>query len=286
VRLTAENTALVLDSAADLAAPSERHANWRVVLLLLHFGDQTLRDFVDITPEELYRRMRATHEMPRTSQPPPGDFAELFESLAGFERILCVTVSSRLSGIHGSALVGAEPFGERVVVVDSGVVSGGTVLLADALQRRLERGTSEEELLGVVERFRRGARFVYTLETLEYLARGGRIGRAAALAGGLLDTRPVIELVGGENVPRKRVRGRARSLAELERTFAEGAEDSERLHVGVVHADAREEAARLEARIRELRPRASFDLVSSFGPALGAHLGPGALGLYWFEDDE
>jgi DegV family protein with EDD domain len=209
----------------------------------------------------------------------------MFESLAGYERILAVTVSSRLSGIHGSARIAAEDEGERVLLIDSGLVSGGTVLLADALQRRLERGTDEEELLRVVERFRERARFVYTLETLEYLARGGRIGRAAALAGGLLNTRPVIELREGENVPRKRVRGRARSLGELERVFVGDAVDGPELHVGVVHADARAEAERLEQRVRELRPGASFDLVTSFGPALGSHLGPGAIGLYWFADD-
>lgn len=286
LRLTHENTALVLDTACDLPDAAERHPNWRIVPLYLSFGDETFRDYVDIAPTELYQRLRSSAEVPRTSVPSPGEFAAVYEELHGYERVLSVHVSSRFSGTYNSARLAAEDTGGRVLMIDSEAVSGTIVLLADAIQRRLERGTSDDEILMLVDRFRSRARFVYTLETLEYLVRGGRIGKVQALADDLLSTRPLIEVAGGQNVPLKRVRGRRRSLEELERALAEGSVDGPQLHLGVTHADAAADAAELEQRIRRLRPRASFDLLVEFGPALGTHLGPGAIGVCWFEDDD
>ena len=284
MRLTPENTAVVLDTASDLPPGIQRRPNWRVVPLTLSFGDETFRDYVDLTPTELYRRLRSSREMPKTSVPAPAEFSAVYAELGGYARILGVHVSSRLSGTYNSASLAADDTGGRVVTIDSGTVSGTVVLLADAIQRRLERGTSDEEVLTLVERFRRSGRFVYTLETLEYLARGGRIGRAKSLASGALNTRPVIQVVDGVNVPVRRLRGRARSLDELERQLDAGSADSPTLHFGITHADAAAEAAELEQRFRRLRPQASFDLLVEFAPALGSHVGPGAVGVFWFDD--
>ena len=278
------NTALVLDSAADLPDPEARHPNWRLVNAYVIYGDVVLRDYVDITPAEMYRRLRASREPPRTAHASPGDFAAVFESLPGFEHVLAVTVSSEISGMFNSARLAAEETGGRVVAFDSGSVSGGVVLLADAIQRRLDRGTTLEEVRQLVARYRDEARFVYTLETLEYLARGGRIGRAAALAGSLLDTRPVLELARGTNVPLRRVRGRARSLEAVRQAFAEGTDDDAEVHVGIVHADARADAEELARWVAEVRPATAVDYIAEFGAALGAHVGPGVVGIYWFED--
>ena len=132
-------------------------------------------------------------------------------------------------------------------MIDSGVTSGGTVILADAFQRRLERGTTEEELQAVVERFRRTRGLLFTVETLEYLVRGGRIGKAQGLAGQLLSVKPILHFQDGEVAPLKRVRGRAKALAEFERLFVEASEDSPDLHVGVAHAEAPEDARRPRA---------------------------------------
>jgi DegV family protein with EDD domain len=218
--------------------------------------------------------------------PPPAEFGDLYAELVEYERIFGVHVSAGLSGTYNSATVAAADTHGRVVTIDSESVSGTIVLLADAIQRRLERGTTDEEVQAVVERFRRSARFVYTLETLEYLVRGGRIGRARALAAGALNTRPVIQVVGGVNVPVQRVRGRKRSLAELEHQLVEATADRPTLHIGVTHADAESDARELERRLLHVRPSASFDLFAELGPALGSHLGPGAIGVFWFDDDE
>jgi DegV family protein with EDD domain len=286
VRLSAENTAIVLDSTADCPDAQARHPNWRLVPLYLRFGDETFREYVDISPEEFYRRLRGSPEPPKSSQPTPADFAAVYEELAGYEKILAVLLSAKLSGTFESARLGAESAGDqRVTVVDSGVICGGAVILADALQRRLERGTTEEELMGVVERFKQTRGLLFTVETLEYLIRGGRIGKASGLAGQLLNVKPILYFDDGEVAPLKRVRGRAKAVAEFEALFLADTEDSPDLHVGVGHADAPADAEKLVERIRAARPNASLDIVTTLGPVIGTHGGPGTLGLFWFQDE-
>jgi DegV family protein with EDD domain len=286
VQLSAENTAIVLDSTSDCPDPQARHPNWRMVPLYVRFGDETLREYVDIAPDEFYRRLRESPEPPRSSQPTPADFAAVYEELGGYEAVLAVMLSAKLSGTLESARVGAESAGdERVTLIDSGVICGGAVILADALQRRLERGTTLEELLDVVERFKQTRGLLFTVETLEYLIRGGRVGKASGLAGQLLNVKPILYFDDGEVAPLKRVRGRAKALAEFEALFLADTEDSPDLHVGVGHADAPEDAAKLVERLRAARPSASLDIVTPLGPVIGTHGGPGTLGLFWFQDE-
>ena len=285
MRLSAENTAVVLDSTADLPDAQRRHPNWRVVPLYVRFGDETFREYVDISAEEFYRRLRTATEPPRSSQPTPADFASVYEELREYEKIFCLMISAKLSGTAESARLGAESAGdERVSLIDSGVTSGGTVILADALQRRLERGTTEGELRDVVEAFRRRRGLLFTVETLEYLVRGGRIGKAQGLAGQLLSVKPILHFDEGEVAPLKRVRGRAKALAELERLFVEATEDTPDLHVGLGHAESPGDAEGLVRRIRAARPQCSVDVVTTLGPVIGTHGGPGTLGLFWFHD--
>jgi DegV family protein with EDD domain len=285
VRLTAENTAIVLDSTADLPHPEERHANWRLVPLYVRFGDETFRDHVELSAEEFYRRLRAARTQPRSSQPTPADFEAAFATLDGYERILCAMLSSRLSGTYESArLAASHEAGGRVTVVDSRSASGGIVILADAIQRRLERGTTDEEVEALVERFRRESGLLFTVDTLDYLVRGGRVGKAAGFAGELLSVKPILSIRDGEVVPVKRVRGRTKALAEFERMLVEGTEDDPSFRLGVAHADAPADAEDLIARIRAARPRCSLDVVVTLGPVLGTHGGPGTLGVFWFRD--
>jgi DegV family protein with EDD domain len=282
MRLSTENTAVVLDSTADLPDARERHPNWRTVHLYVRFGDELFREYAELSPEDFYRRLRESREPPRSSQPSPADFEAAFKGLGDYERVLCVLLPEKLSGTAESARLAAD---DRVVIIDSGVISGGTVLLADAIQRRLERETSDEEVQSLVEHFRRERGLLFTVDTLDYLVRGGRIGKAAGLAGQLLSVKPVLTFEDGEVAPLKRVRGRAKALAELARIFAEATRDDPSLHVGVAHADAERDADDLLGRVRGTRPRASLDLVTVLGPVIGTHGGPGTLGLFWYHDE-
>ena len=285
--LSAESTAVVLDSTADLPDPSSRHPNWRLVPLYVRFGDETFRDHVELSAEDFYGRLRSASAQPQSSQPTPADFAQAFEGLAHFDRILVVAISARLSGTAESARLAAQGVdrGDRIKVIDSASASGGIVILADAIQRRLERGTTDEEIDELVARFKREAGLLFTVDTLDYLVRGGRVGKASGLAGQLLNVKPILTIRDGEVEPLKRVRGRAKALVEFERLFAEETEDSPALHVGVAHADAADAADDLAARLRTARPSASFDFHAILGPVIGTHGGPGTLGLFWFHDD-
>jgi fatty acid kinase fatty acid binding subunit len=286
VRLTADNTALVLDSTADLPDASERSPNWRTVHLYVRFGDEVFREYAELSPDEFYRRLRASKDPPRSSQPSPADFEAVFERLDGYERVLCVLLPAKLSGTAESARLAAESRGDkRVVVIDSGVISGGAVLLADAIQRRLERGTADEEIEEFLDKFRGERGLLFTVDTLDYLVRGGRVGKAAGFAGQLLSVKPILTFEDGEVAPLKRVRGRTKALAELMRIFAEATRDDPSLHVGVAHADAPRDAEALAGRVRALRPHASLDLVTALGPVIGTHGGPGTLGLFWYHDE-
>jgi DegV family protein with EDD domain len=173
----------------------------------------------------------------------------------------------------------------RVVVVDGGTVSAGTVLIADAIQRRLERGTSVESIVELASRVQRSSGYVFTVATLEYLIRGGRVSRTAGLAGELLSAKPILRIADGEIAVVKRVRGRARALAELEHLLVAETSDGGAIHTAVVHAECPADMEQLEQRVRAVRPQASVDHRLVFGPVIGANSGPGSLALAWLADD-
>ena len=219
MKLNAENTAVVLDSTADFPDAPARFPNFRVVPLYVRFGDESFRDYVEITPDVFYERLAHAPELPTTSQPTPGDFLAVYEELGAYERILSLQISSTLSGTFASAQSAAAMVGERVRVIDSRTVSASLALLALGVQRRLERGTTDDEIDAFVERYRHEHKLLFTVNTLEYLAKGGRIGRAAALAGNLLNVKPILAIRDGEVVPLKKVRGSHKAFAEFREQF-------------------------------------------------------------------
>jgi DegV family protein with EDD domain len=285
VNLTAANTGIVLDSTADFPEAPDRFSNWRIVPLYVRFGTESFRDYVDLAPDEFYSRLRTSPLMPTTSQPTPGDFRAAYDELAEFERVYSLHIAGRLSGTVESARQAATELGERVRVVDTETASAAVALLGLAIQRRLERGTSDEEVEALVERHRRESQLIFTLDTLDYLARGGRIGRAAAWAGELLNVKPLLTIRSGEVIPLKRVRGNRRAFLEFVAAFEAGSVDGPGQRVAIAHADAPERAEALRELVRRTRREADLELVSSLGPVVGTHAGPGTVGLFWFDDD-
>ncbi|MER3409889.1 MAG: DegV family protein [Thermoleophilia bacterium] len=283
--LSAQSTAVVIDSTADFPEGPRRLANWRIVPLYVRLGGRVYRDHVDLSGEELYRWLRQGGEPPTTAQPTPADFLEVYQGLTGFARVYSLHLSATFSGTYESARAAAAELEEGWVrVVDTGSVSAGVALLGLAVQRRLERGTTEEEIEALVARFRRDVRLVFTVDTLEYLARGGRIGRASAWAGELLRVKPVLAIAEGEIVPLARVRGNRRALAELERALGEGSRDEPGLRIGIVHADAPEREQAVAEMVARTRPSARIEVRSLLGPVVGTHAGPGTVGLFWWLD--
>jgi fatty acid kinase fatty acid binding subunit len=287
MELTAENTAIVLDSTADYPEGPSVYPNWRIVPLYVLFGGESHRDYADLGPAEFYTRLAGSSELPRTSQPSPADFAAVYEELApSYERVLSLQLSATLSGTFGSAQAAAEGFGGAVRVIDTRTVSAAIALLAFAVQRRLERGTTDEEVDALVARFRREHELLFTLDTLDYLARGGRIGRASAFAGSLLNVKPILTVRGGEVVPLKRVRGSQKAFAEFGALLEAGSKDAPSLRIGLVHAAAPERLAALEEIVARVRPQAQVEVATALGAVVGTHAGPGTVGLLWFDDPD
>ena len=169
-------------------------------------------------------------------------------------------------------------------VLDSRTASAAIAILALAVQRRLERGTTDEEIEELVASYADRARLLFTVDTLEFLARGGRIGKARAMAGQLLNIKPILAIRDGEVEPIKRVRGNQKAFMEFVSQFREDSADSVALRVGIAHADAPERAQALVEMVQRERPQAQVEIVTTLGAVVGTHAGPGTVGFFWFED--
>lgn len=285
MNLTGDNTAIVLDSTSDFPEAAVRFPNMRVVPLYVNFGAESFKDHLDIGSHDFYERLREAPALPTTSQPTPQDFLDIYEELAGYERIYSLQLSATLSGTFQSAsTAAADVGGEKVRVVDTETASLAVGLLALAIQRRLARGTTDEEIEALIKRFKDENGVVFTVGTLEYLQKGGRIGRAQALAGTLLNVKPILSVDDGVIHPIGRVRGRQKALEEFARVFTSATEDLPGLRIAIAHADAPDWIDVLTDLVAKARPHAEIELVENLGAVVGTHAGPGAVGFFWFQD--
>jgi len=286
-RLDAASTALVTDSSSDVPA-ARRPANWRIVPIPVMFGGESFDDGVDIDAPAFYERLARAERLPTTAQPSVARLAgALRDALATHETAVVLPLSGRMSGTVEAARQAAREVGEdRVAVLESGSVTVALGLLALRLQARLERGCTAGEAEAAIARLSADHRVVFSLETLEFLQRGGRIGRAQAVAGSLLRVRPILQIDGGEVAPYSRVRGAHRVLPAL-REFVERHSDPGRpLRVAYAHARRPEVLPELEAMVREVRPLAVTQLTGEVGPTVGTHAGPGAVAIAFVHDPE
>jgi DegV family protein with EDD domain len=283
VNLTTENTAIVLDSTADFPDARDHHGNWRVVPLYVNFGTASYRDGVDLSAAEFYAQLPSATTLPTTSQPTPADFKAVYDELGAYARILSIHIAANLSGTFQSAGLAAD---ERVRTIDSETASAAITMLALAIQRRLDRGTTDEEVDALVARYLETHGLLFTVDTLEFLARGGRIGKARAFAGQLMHVKPILTITDGEVVPVKRVRGNRKAFQEFVDALDSQTSDVPELRIGIAHADAPERMAELAKMVRDRRPQATIEQETSLGAVIGAHAGPGTVGFFWFTDDD
>ncbi|MDQ7028377.1 MAG: DegV family protein [Ardenticatenia bacterium] len=269
---------IVTDSAANLPAPVVRELDITVVPLTVIFGDQSYREGVDITPEQFYNLLRTSPVFPSTSQPSPQDFVDVFRPILDRgEEVLCVTISRELSGTYNSAVQAqAMLSGAPITVVDSQSASAGQALLVVAAARATRAGATRAEAAEVVRALRQELLLLFTLDTLEYLQRGGRIGRASAFVGTMLRIKPILRIQGVVE-PFDRVRRRQRALERMIEAVTDRYGDRP-VWVGLAHGDAEEEFHELGALL-EHRFNIQYLLKTVVGPVVGAHGGPGVIGL-------
>ena len=267
---------VVTDSCADLPESTARELGITVVPVYVRFGETVYRDGVDITQDEFYQRLQESPVHPTTSQPPPADFADVYRELSReADAVVSIHVTSKLSGTCNSALQGKDMTDAKcpIEVVDSCSVSMGLGLIAIAAARVARAG---ESLPGVMAEARQAInhlRVLALLDTLKYLAKGGRIGKAKALLGSLLNAKPLLTMRDGELSPVGLARTRTKGLERLFE-MAKNALDIQEL--AIVHSTTPGEANSLRERIASFLDMKKIHL-SRLGPALGAHGGPGAL---------
>ena len=274
---------VVTDSTADLPADLARELGITVVPLTVHFGEETYYDGVDITSGQFFDRLRTAKVLPRTSQPSVGAFRDAYRGLAAeADGIVSVHISSKLSGTYNAALLAAEGVTEVPIrVVDSRTASLGLGIVAMEAARAAREGGDLEAVARVAESTRERVPIVFTLDTLEYLARGGRIGRASALMGTLLNIKPILTVEDGEIAPLERVRTRTKALDRLcDLLFGR-----EQVRLGAVaHAQCPQDAERLAAQFRARYPGVPI-ITGHVGPVIGVYTGPGAVGLCVLEGE-
>lgn len=278
----AYKVALVTDSTCDIPPAWREQYEIEVVPLTIVFGEQTYLDGVEMTGEEFYERLQRDPVHPTTSQPAPADFLAAYRRAAarGAREIVAVTISSAMSGTIQSARQAAQECGLPVHVVDSKSNSMGLGWQVVAAARARESGGGLDAMLAAAEQARSKMAYYITLDTIEYLSRGGRIGDAARLLNSFLQIKPLILVKPGTGTVGAGMPARSRKAAVdgLVKEFKAHIDPAQPLHVTVLHNAALEEAGALAERVeRELKPVEMIIRIVS--PVLGAHTGPRALAL-------
>ena len=270
---------LVCDSTADLDPAFRAAHDVRVVPLKVIFGEEVFTDGVDISAGDFYKRLAAPGPFPRTSQPTPAEFEAVFRELgADGGAIVCTTISAELSGTYASATQARVALPDLDIrVVDTRNVSVGHYAAVREAVRIVEDGGDADRVVAGIAAVRQTERVLFTVETLEFLRRGGRIGGARALLGSMLDLKPVLEIRDGVIEPVARVRTYPRAIDRVVSDFAQAATAWGGADLVVAHADRPEIAAAL---IERMRPHASgTPALTVVGPVIGCHSGPGAIGI-------
>lgn len=273
---------IVTDSTADIPTEVAREFDLTVVPLYVHFGAEVFKDGVDITADEFYRRLMTGQVLPKTAAPSPGDFAEAYSRLCkeGHE-VVSVHISAKLSATCSSALLAREQAGKdcRVDVVDSQQAAMGLGLLAIGAAQRAKAGATAYDICDWLHHAIPRTHLLGAVDTLEYLQKGGRIGKAQAFLGSLLQIKPIIGVRDGEVHPVERVRTRGRALERLaELATAFKAVEA----LALIHSTDAEAVQGLEKQLERAFPGVRT-YRARFGPVIGTYTGPGAVGVALIE---
>lgn len=273
--LTLDNTAIVTDSTCDPPAGYFERDNLRLVPLKVHFGDETYRDGVDLTPDEFFEKLAGSSVMPTTSQPTVAEFDACYRELGRhYEHVFSLHLSKLMSGTFEAASTAARQH-DGVEVFDTQKVSAVVTLLVDRLLVRLGEGIGIDDFRAYIGSFPERNGLVFQVATLEYLRRGGRIGRAQSMVGDILGIRPLLHCADGEVTAYAKVRGERKALAAMTGYLEERTRPDDTIYACLFHAAAPEALEPLRERLLSARPQTEFVLTSKVGAVVGTHAGPG-----------
>ncbi|MCY4624372.1 MAG: DegV family protein [Chloroflexi bacterium] len=270
---------IVTDSTADLSADVVERLGVTVVAQNVHFGTDTYKDNVTITPDTFFSMLATSKELPKTSQASPGDFKEVYDSVGeGADGIVSIHVAAKLSGTYNSAVQAKDLTTAAcpIEVIDTTQASMGEGLVVIAAAEAANGGASMEEVVAVASGAAERSCCMALLETLEYLQKGGRIGKAQAMLGSILQIKPMIIVRDGEVHELGKARTFAKALVKLRETAHDmGPADA----LAVIHSTTPDAAQAFADSLSEMLPAGSVPYIARFGPALGVHVGPGAIGV-------
>ncbi len=275
---------IVTDSTADIPRSLVEELGITVVPLNVHFGEKTYLDFVELTSQNFYELLESSKDHPRTSQPSPGDFAKVYQDLTrdGSE-VVSVHLSAELSGTYQSAVLGKDMVqGGRIEVIDSRLASMAFGLPVVQAARAARDGKGFDEVVQLVRVLTGKMKVLFAVDTLEYLARNGRIGKAQALLGGLLSVKPILTLEDGLVSPYEKVRGEKKVIPRMVEIMAEMLEPGRPVHCSIVHANCPDRAEALRAAVTGVFKVQEF-VMAGLGAVIGTHVGPGTLGLLCYQ---
>lgn len=275
--------AVVTDSTSDISPDLARQLNISIVPLNVHFHDEVYKDGIDLDTPTFFQKLQSASVPPRTSQPSPGDFHKLYKSLfsAGYQGIISIHISKDLSGTWQSACIARDMLPEQDIhIINSKSASMGLGLIVLNVADKLAQGATLEDVVNYAQRLVVEQRVMFGVDTLEYLHRNGRIGRAAKLIGGLLNVKPVLYIdADGFVAPLAKLRGKNKFmpyLLEEAENFLEGFSGT--VDVTVIHARDPQQALELAQKVKE-RIAVRNVYTSEIGSVIGTHVGPGAIGL-------
>ena len=276
--------AVLTDSTSDIEPGRARALGIDVVPLFVVWGEQSYRDYVDLSRAEFYQKLAREPVLPTTSQPTSQMFEEAFRPhVAAGEEVVCIVISSKLSGTINAARSAAQQFpGAKIMIVDSESVAGGLGMQALHANEIAKMGGSVEDILAAVDREKRTQRLYACIPDLSYVVRTGRIGKARAVIGTLMRIVPVISLREGEVVAEAQVRTMSRAQETMIDLSLRDISDLGNARFLVMHTNAPALAAeileRLRARLGGAKPR-MLDILEA-GPVIATHGGPGAVGIF------
>jgi DegV family protein with EDD domain len=275
--------AIVTDSTSDLRSDELKALRIHRVPLYVNFQGKVHRDWIDIDPAKIIAGVQAGADLPKTSQPSPEDFAQAYAAAAaeGATEILAITITSGMSGTYQSATLAAKDAKVPVSVVDSQNASAGLAAFVRQAARMRDQGASREKIVAALEAMKPHTMVLFSVGTLEYLQKGGRIGRASALLGGLLNIRPILTLEDGKISPAAKARGTKKAIAEIvDRVKAHAAAHPGDLVLDFLHIQDVSAAETLRQAVTDAGVTFAEGNVYEIGAVIAAHVGPGTFGLY------
>lgn len=273
--------AIVTDSTADLPIEIAKEHNITVVPLKVNFQDKSYTEGVDITNQEFYEKLEKADLLPTTSQPSPADFIAKYDELIenGYDSIISIHISDKLSGTRQSATIAGSELSEKITnlsTVDSMQVTVGIGLVVKIAAESAAQNKSYDEVLADTKQAVENVKLYALVDTLKYLEKGGRIGKARAIAGSLLNIKPILTMNNGEIVDKDKVRTRKKGIAEIVDLAKKFKDTNGTIRYAISHSMALDEAKKLEETLlAEVGVKSDF--ISEVGSVVGTHIGPGAL---------